>query len=510
VVSVRTLSKFLCGGLALALSGCFAVDKFSGRAVDFNIEAEQAQMQALLLNIVRASMNRPMQFTTLSTITGTASVSGGATLGLPFGHHRPITAATPDTLTLTTNLSGGPTFTVPVLDTQEFYQGELKPLTGQEYRFFLDEGITPAVLFYIFVDGIDLTVSGSRPPQKFTFHNYVGDDFDVDQFQAVADYLLSLGLSIEQMHRGQPVGPTLTPAQVKDLRDIAQITSAGLHITPVRSAGRATAPEPAAAAAPGASTLAPKGRSAQPKKEAMERPPSQYQIEKEMVVYRPCFDAPPDKRKLIDASLLCGSMEPSDNDEQAPTGNLTRTGGFLASELAQRLQQIRAAYVAKLQSEGQPATASQVAALPTLPGNSKLQVRLYMRSTEAILHHLGSITSRYRNTDGRARVIQVKVGEPYLPYPSAPCPFTESPLPSAEVAPGYHCESLFVLDRKSSGDSPISIDYQGDTFAVPGESKRSGRTMRMLDLVKQLLALHTSAKELPASNVLNIIGGGTP
>jgi hypothetical protein len=34
--------------------------------------------------------------------------------------------------------------------------------------------------------------------------------------------------------------------------------------------------------------------------------------------------------------------------------------------------------------------------------------------------------------------------------------------------------------------------------------------MRMLDLVKQLLALHTSAKELPASNVLNIIGGGTP
>jgi hypothetical protein len=28
--------------------------------------------------------------------------------------------------------------------------------------------------------------------------------------------------------------------------------------------------------------------------------------------------------------------------------------------------------------------------------------------------------------------------------------------------------------------------------------------------VKQLLALHTSAKELPASNVLNIIGGGTP
>jgi hypothetical protein len=502
---VRTLSKFLCCGLALALSGCFAVDKFSGRAVDFNVEAEQAQLQALLLNIVRSSLNRPMQFTTLSTITGTASVSGGTTLSLPFGHHRPVTAATPDNLSLTTNMSGGPTFTVPVLDTQEFYQGELKPLTGQEYRFFLDEGISPAVLFYIFVDGIELTVSGTRPPQKFTFHNYVGDDFDVDQFQAVADYLLSLGITIEQMHHGQQVGPTLTAGQVKNLQDIAQITTAGLHITPVRSAEKPAAAQPAAGA-PATTAREPKG---QPKKEAAERPPSQYQIEKDMQVYRPCFDAAPEKRKLIDASLLCGSMEPGDNDEQA-TGNLTRGGGFLAPDLAASLKQIRAAYVAKLQGDGQPATATELAALLELPGNAKLQVRLYMRSTEAIMHHLGSISSRYLAAGDRQRVIQVKVGEPYLPYPSHPCPFTNSPLPSPEVAPGYHCESLFVLEHSSSGNSPVSVDYDGQTFEVPGDSKRAGRTMRMLDLVKQLLALHTSAKELPASNVLNIIGGGTP
>jgi hypothetical protein len=501
---VRALSKLLFCGLALALSGCFAVDKFSGRAVDYNVEAEQAQMQALLLNIVRASMNRPMQFTTLSTVTGSASVSGGTTLSLPFGHHRPVSAATPDNLSLTTSMSGGPTFTVPVLDTQEFYQGELKPLTGQEYRFFLDEGLSPAVLFYIFVDGIELTISGTRPPQKFTFHNYVGDDFDVDQFQAVADYLLSLGISIEQMHRGQQVGPTLTAAQVKDLRDIAQITTAGLRITPVRPAEKPAETQPSTAA-PAPTATEPKG---QPKKEAAERPPSQYQIEKDMQVYRPCFDAAPDKRKLMDASLLCGSMESSDADEQ-PAGNLTRTGGFLAPDLAASLKQIRAAHVAKLQGDGQPATATELAALPELPGNAKLQVRLYMRSTEAILHHLGSISSRYLASDHQ-RVIQVKVGEPYLPYPAKPCPFTNSPLPSLEVAPGYHCESLFVLEHSGGGDSPLSIDYDGQTFAVPGDSKRAGRTMRLLDLVKQLLALHTSAKELPASNVLNIIGGGTP
>ena len=41
------------------LAGCTVVDRFSGRAVEYNLQAEQAQEQALLLNIVRASMRRP-------------------------------------------------------------------------------------------------------------------------------------------------------------------------------------------------------------------------------------------------------------------------------------------------------------------------------------------------------------------------------------------------------------------------------------------------------------------
>jgi hypothetical protein len=161
---VRTAGIFTSVIAALALSSCSIVDDFSGRAVRFNVVAEQAQQQALLLNIVRASLNRPMQFTTLSSITGTASETGGSTLSFPFGEatHRPKGAVSPDVFGLSGSISGGPTFTVPVLDTQEFYQGELKPLSGQEYRFFLDEGITPSVLFYLFVDTIELKVAGAE------------------------------------------------------------------------------------------------------------------------------------------------------------------------------------------------------------------------------------------------------------------------------------------------------------------------------------------------------------
>ena len=69
--------------IAVVLGGCAIVDQYSGRAIVYNLQAEQAQDQALLLNIVRAYLRRPMQFTTVSSITGTANASGGAQYTLP-------------------------------------------------------------------------------------------------------------------------------------------------------------------------------------------------------------------------------------------------------------------------------------------------------------------------------------------------------------------------------------------------------------------------------------------
>jgi hypothetical protein len=73
--------------------------------------------------------------------------------------------------------------------------------------------------------------------------------------------------------------------------------------------------------------------------------------------------------------------------------------------------------------------------------------------------------------------------------------------------PEFRCDNLFVLTPGYSGEAPLSVDYDGKSYAVPASDRVAGRTMRMLDLIKQIMALHTSAKELPASNVLNIIGG---
>jgi hypothetical protein len=114
---------------AMTLVSCAVVDQYSGRAVAYNIEAEHAQEQALLLNVVRAALRRPMQFTTVSNIVGSATATGNvgytAPVDIPF---RPAIngtsiAAIPNVLnawSIGGSMSGGPTFTVPVLDTQEF------------------------------------------------------------------------------------------------------------------------------------------------------------------------------------------------------------------------------------------------------------------------------------------------------------------------------------------------------------------------------------------------------
>ena len=82
--------------IAFGLTSCAIVDQYSSHAVAYNIEAEQAQEQQLVLNIVRASLRRPMQFTSVTTITGSQTVSANAGLTADYVElHRATTLSTP-------------------------------------------------------------------------------------------------------------------------------------------------------------------------------------------------------------------------------------------------------------------------------------------------------------------------------------------------------------------------------------------------------------------------------
>jgi hypothetical protein len=210
---VRFRSWVLAIFASAALLGCSVVDQYSGRAIVYNLEAEQAQDQALLLNIIRASLFRPMQFTTVSSITGVANASAGAQYTLPTNvPFRPSAqgatgiAAFPALPTWQFNgsMSGGPAFTVPVLDTQEFYEGILRAIPGQLWDLYIQANYPAALLFNLFVEKVVMKRTDSKCPEldhlagcEFVFTNSVTADVQIDLFQALADYVLALGLTTE-------------------------------------------------------------------------------------------------------------------------------------------------------------------------------------------------------------------------------------------------------------------------------------------------------------------------
>src|ERR1700748_2482557 len=164
--------------ICLGLAACAVVDQYSGRAVMYNLQAEQAQEQALLLNVVRASLRRPMQFTGLQSITGTANASGSVTAGGSSSVQKPLISlfgpSPPRSRTLvasiagatvggTGTISGGPTFSVPVLDTQEFYQGFLTPISGQLLDLYIQYGYPRDGIFHVMIEkGVFKRLEGGR------------------------------------------------------------------------------------------------------------------------------------------------------------------------------------------------------------------------------------------------------------------------------------------------------------------------------------------------------------
>lgn len=223
----RTVSAVLAGcGLAAGLFGCAVVDEFSGRAVQYNLEAKQAQDQDLLLNIVRASERRPLEFTGVQSVSGTASASGSGTLTFPFGHRpRP----NPNSLALTEGVSGGPTFAVAVLDTQDFFEGILAPVPLQTVDFYLKEGYPRTLVFDLFVGEVIFT----QQTHRLELRNAVDSDRGALRFQLVASYLLNLGLTTEPQAKPTSYGPLLTGEEASALGMLARAAAAGLDVKQV-------------------------------------------------------------------------------------------------------------------------------------------------------------------------------------------------------------------------------------------------------------------------------------
>jgi hypothetical protein len=72
-----------------------------------------------------------------------------------------------------------------------------------------------------------------------------------------------------------------------------------------------------------------------------------------------------------------------------------------------------------------------------------------------------------------------------------------------KVGSGSRRESLFSVLPGPGGLDAITVSFQGSAYHVPiNEGSRSGE---VLQIMSELLSLYSSAKSLPAPNVISVI-----
>jgi hypothetical protein len=455
--------------MLLGLTACAVIDQYSSRAVVFNLQAEQVEQQGLLLNIVRASLRRPMQFTGLQSITGTANTSASINASSNHGHNFPYVVPPANNFinrTLTyavggnASMGGGDTFTVPVLDTQEFYQGLLTPISGQLLDLYLQAGYPHDVMYNLTVERIILKRTDGHcrpeihtPDCELIIRNYAPRDTDLDLFQSFMGYFIWLGLSTEPLVE--------EPNLAKKGGDSSSKSSSSKGGSSSKSSSDS-----------GSSSAGPRFKP-----------------------YVFCF-APTEASvyRYFNREVLCGHpgtpliLRGSEIGRQAVVSGVPLLRSFIdqvyANVIAPRL--------------GQRVGAEGYRFVRDFAGK-KVSVSFGTRSIEEILYYLGEVVRRSQHPpQGEApRNVQVRFGPPQNTFPIQLCPYSH-PIH------GYACSDLFIVHTGAPVPGAIAVNYEGNSYWISPDTSTSW-SMPVLDIVKQLLAVNTSAKELPASNIISVL-----
>ena len=236
VAAGRVFRTTVCVVLSLGLAACATTLDFSSWLVRYNSSVEQGQNQLTLLNIMRASEDMPLLFTSVQVVRGNGQTTAGAVIGITGSRQATsVSGANNSDTSLTTlapsaslQVSSGFNFDVVVLDSAEFYQGLLTPIGIDAVHSYLKKGVPAELILILLVERITLTVGGVPT-------TYVNDPTgpDYNRFRAVLANLLNLGLTTELVSSSLPVGPLLTDADLKkDLKSLLAAAQAGLFLFP--------------------------------------------------------------------------------------------------------------------------------------------------------------------------------------------------------------------------------------------------------------------------------------
>jgi len=188
---VLLVGAFLAG----ALGACAVIDPVDNRYDTVGRSLAKARNESIFLNLVRASHDYPLSFTVVANVT--PSLTNTTSFSLPsflLGPHIPsfgnpgsnVVAPlfTPGRDVIFGNTTAGNTtavstnFSVSTQETSAFYQGFLKPIDLQTLAYFIRQGYSRELLFWLFTDSFTLELPNAPP---FGYHYSPPDDFGCSQ-----------------------------------------------------------------------------------------------------------------------------------------------------------------------------------------------------------------------------------------------------------------------------------------------------------------------------------------
>lgn len=217
------LGVLACAVLSLSLSACATMVDFSSWTVGYNNSVDKTRNQLMLLNIVRASENMPLLFTGIQVVRGNGQNSVGGSLGITQSTTGNSLNGAPAGTSLTNALApsvslqvaNGFNFDVVVLDSAEFLQGLLTPVSVLTFNHYTRQGIPEELLLHLLVEKITITKDGRSTE---TYHNDpLGRDYK--QFLVALASLMQYGLTTEVgSSSSEAIGPLLTDEDLKSGR----------------------------------------------------------------------------------------------------------------------------------------------------------------------------------------------------------------------------------------------------------------------------------------------------
>jgi hypothetical protein len=203
-MTAGAVRRAVVGVAAALLAACVAkgdIEKHVGR-IDESVGT--SRNQSILLNIVRASRNEPLYFTSLPGVTGSSTTS--LSTGLPTINVGVGQSFEGQTFSLSNSVYNDATsrFDVSLLESKGFYDGLLRPISLPIANLIMHQGFSRSLVFSVLVDRIRIT-SGQAMEE---IRNDPANATDFARFERYLYLAVYYGLTVEAYAdaEGKPIG----------------------------------------------------------------------------------------------------------------------------------------------------------------------------------------------------------------------------------------------------------------------------------------------------------------